>query len=38
MLPIPGPFNKSITVKVAGIDVPVQLMIKGEVIGSRSAG
>jgi Protein of unknown function (DUF1573) len=28
----PGPFNKSITVKVAGIDVPVQLIIKGEVI------
>ena len=28
----PGPFNKSITVKVAGIDVPVQLMIKGEVL------
>jgi hypothetical protein len=27
-----GPFNKSITVKVAGIDVPVQLIIKGEVI------
>lgn len=27
----PGPFNKSITVKVAGIDVPVQLIIKGEV-------
>ena len=28
----PGPFNKSITVKVAGIDVPVQLIIKGEVL------
>jgi hypothetical protein len=28
----PGPFNKSITVKVAGIDVPVQLIIKGEVM------
>jgi len=27
-----GPFNKSITVKVAGIDVPVQLIIKGEVV------
>ena len=27
-----GPFNKSITVKVAGIDVPVQLIIKGEVM------
>jgi hypothetical protein len=30
----PGPFNKSITVKVAGIDVPVQLIIKGEVVAS----
>jgi len=28
----PGPFNKSITVKVAGIDVPVQLIIRGEVV------
>ena len=28
----PGPFNKSITVKVAGIDMPVQLKITGEVI------
>ena len=28
----PGPFNKSITVKVAGIDVPIQLIIKGEVV------
>lgn len=27
-----GSFNKSITVKVAGIDVPVQLIIKGEVV------
>ena len=27
-----GPFNKSITVKVAGIDLPVQLKITGEVI------
>jgi hypothetical protein len=28
----PGPFNKSITVKVAGIDVPLQLRITGEVL------
>jgi hypothetical protein len=28
----PGPFNKSITVKVAGIDVPLQLKITGEVL------
>ena len=28
----PGPFNKSITVKVAGIDAPVQLIITGEVL------
>jgi len=27
-----GPFNKSITVKVAGIDMPVQLKITGEVL------
>ena len=27
-----GPFNKTITVKVAGIDVPVQLKITGEVL------
>jgi hypothetical protein len=27
-----GPFNKSITVKVAGIDLPVQLKIVGEVL------
>lgn len=27
-----GPFNKSITVKVAGIDLPVQLHITGEVL------
>jgi len=27
-----GPFNKSITVKVAGIDLPVQLKITGEVL------
>lgn len=31
---VPGPFNKSITVKVAGIDVPVQLKITGEVLGA----
>ena len=28
----PGPFNKSITIKVAGIDVPLQLKITGEVV------
>ena len=28
----PGPFNKTITVKVAGIDLPVQLFITGEVL------
>ena len=28
----PGPFNKTITVKVAGVDVPVQLRITGEVL------
>src|SRR6202000_815851 len=27
-----GPFNKSITVKVAGADLPVQLKITGEVL------
>jgi len=27
-----GPFNKSITIKVAGIDLPVQLKIVGEVL------
>jgi hypothetical protein len=27
-----GPFNKTITVKVAGIDVPLQLKITGEVL------
>ena len=32
----PGPFSKSITVKVAGIDVPVQLIIKGEVVVAES--
>jgi hypothetical protein len=28
----PGPFNKSITVKVAGIDLPLTLKITGEVL------
>ena len=28
----PGPFNKTITVKVAGIDLPVTLKITGEVL------
>jgi hypothetical protein len=28
----PGPFNKSITIKVAGIDLPLQLKITGEVL------
>jgi Protein of unknown function (DUF1573) len=28
----PGPFNKTITVKVAGIDQPLQLRITGEVL------
>jgi hypothetical protein len=27
-----GPFNKTITVKIAGIDLPVQLTITGEVL------
>jgi len=27
-----GPFNKSITVKVAGVDLPLQLKITGEVL------
>jgi hypothetical protein len=30
----PGPFNKSITVKVAGIDMPLQLKITGEVLSA----
>jgi Protein of unknown function (DUF1573) len=30
----PGPFNKTITVKVAGIDAPVQLRITGEVLSA----
>jgi hypothetical protein len=29
---VPGPFNKTITVKVAGVDLPVQLRITGEVL------
>jgi hypothetical protein len=29
-----GPFNKTITVKVAGIDLPVQLKITGEVLSA----
>jgi len=29
---VPGPFNKTITVKVAGIDIPLQLKITGEVL------
>lgn len=28
----PGPFNKTITVKIAGIDLPMQLRITGEVL------
>ena len=28
----PGPFNKSITIKVAGVDLPLQLKITGEVL------
>ena len=27
-----GPFNKTITIKVAGVDMPVQLRITGEVL------
>jgi hypothetical protein len=33
----PGPFNKTITVKVAGIDAPVQLRITGEVVPADAA-
>jgi hypothetical protein len=33
----PGPFNKSITIKVAGIDVPLQLKITGEVVKPEPA-
>ncbi|MBS1662306.1 MAG: DUF1573 domain-containing protein [Bacteroidetes bacterium] len=32
-----GPFNKTITVKVAGIDMPVQLRITGEVVNPDQA-
>lgn len=32
-----GPFNKSITVKVAGIDMPVQLKITGEVLSADAS-
>ena len=28
----PGPFNKTITIKVAGVDLPLQLRITGEVL------
>lgn len=28
----PGPFNKTITIKLAGIDVPTQITITGEVL------
>jgi hypothetical protein len=31
-----GPFNKSITVKVAGIDLPVQIKITGEVLTAEA--
>lgn len=30
----PGPFNKTITVKVAGVDQPVELKITGEVLNA----
>jgi hypothetical protein len=33
----PGPFNKTITVKVAGVDAPVQLRITGEVVPATPA-
>ncbi len=32
----PGPFNKTITVKVAGIDAPIQLRITGEVVTAEA--
>jgi hypothetical protein len=32
----PGPFNKSITIKVAGIDMPLQLKITGEVLTAEA--
>lgn len=31
-----GTFNKTITIKVAGVDLPVQLKITGEVMGKSS--
>ena len=31
----PGPFNKTITVKLAGVDVPVVLNIVGEVLSAE---
>lgn len=31
----PGPFNKTITVKVAGVDQPVELKITGEVLNAE---
>ena len=31
-----GPFNKTITIKVAGIDLPVQLRITGEVLTAEA--
>jgi hypothetical protein len=30
----PGPFNKSITVKIAGVDLPLTLKITGEVLNA----
>jgi hypothetical protein len=32
-----GPFNKSIYVKVAGVDAPVELKITGEVVAENSS-
>ena len=32
----PGPFNKTITVKVAGIDAPIQLRITGDVVTAET--
>jgi len=31
-----GPFNKTITIKVAGVDLPVQLRITGEVLTAEA--
>ncbi len=31
----PGPFNKTITVKLAGVEVPTQLTITGEVLSAE---